>query len=351
MRSKLIHILTIILLISMSGIIYMTLSKDSDKTIVVEEQPTDLPLKPELEIDQYMPITKDNVWVYTVNDNPIDKLSVSVEFIKDHTMQLKYQYKDQSVARVVLDDGNGLYEVAKVEDVKIKADYTMLRQYKQAMIKLPLEEGRTWRMAEGRTSTITAIDKKIQTKLGELKTIEITTEQDDSEMTMYYAEKIGLVYVEIDKGNQTDIIEIESFGTSTTMKETIDVYYANEETKALEVIPQEVTIMTNEEPKHFLTDVLKMTPSDTYLPAISSDATINTIYLEEESNRVVVDLNEKYAEMGYTEEEERLAVMSLVNTIGSYYDASYVVITVQGSPYTINSLYYNKEMGIKVGGV
>ena len=102
---------------------------------------------------------------------------------------------------------------------------------------------------------------------------------------------------------------------------------------------QELSVLTNEEPKHFLTDVLKKV-SDEYILAIPKNAIIENIYVDQDTKKLYLDMSKEYYEMNYTGRQEQMAIQSLVSTVGAYYGVNRVVLTVEGEPYHSENVQY-----------
>ncbi|MEG0528550.1 MAG: hypothetical protein RR531_13640, partial [Longicatena sp.] len=74
-------------------------------------------------------------------------------------------------------------------------------------------------------------------------------------------------------------LKIKQIEDNKAQEEYVSVYLVNKESNKLAEIPQKVAVMTNEEPKHFLTDLLKKVPNENYYSSISGEAIINNIFL------------------------------------------------------------------------
>ena len=52
------------------------------KGIIIEEEITDLPQKPRVSLDTYMPIIKDTMWIYEDSTTPYVPISVWVDLLR-----------------------------------------------------------------------------------------------------------------------------------------------------------------------------------------------------------------------------------------------------------------------------
>lgn len=70
--------------------------------------------------------------------------------------------------------------------------------------------------------------------------------------------------------------------------------------------------------------------------------------IEIKEDKAYVDMSEDYAYMNYGAGSEWLALKSLANTIGNYYEVSEVVVTINGEPYSSGHILFESGEGIKV---
>lgn len=305
-----------------------------NKTIIIEEDRNEvLPQKPAKTIENYYPVVKDSVWEYNVKSKLANAMTVSVDFIKGNVFQLRYDKHNATYVKVFLLEEDVLYEVAMIEDDFIKNDYTLLRQYKEVALKLPLDVGNSWVIGDGAIRTITGVDQVIDTPMGEIKTIEVTTIHDDYELVQWYGEEMGLVSSYYEAASGKEKVVLKEYSTNKPIKTYIEVYYPDMEKEKLDYSRQAVTVMTNEEPKHFLTDILSLELNENTIQPLPVDAYIVGLYVEEDEDTVYIDLSTSYHGSEYTKEEEKLALQSVVKTIGSYYKTDYVTLTVNGEGY------------------
>ncbi|MEG0528549.1 MAG: hypothetical protein RR531_13635, partial [Longicatena sp.] len=61
-----------------------------------------------------------------------------------------------------------------------------------------------------------------------------------------------------------------------------------------------------------------------------------------------VEMSGTYIDETYPEARQKLIVESLVNTLGHYYDATYVVMTIEGQAYPVKNIIGDAKGRIKV---
>ena len=338
-----IPVLCAVLIIGL-GVNYV--KKQEPKDILVEEEIADLPQKPSVSLDAYVPVIKDTIWTYESKEK-YKSLSNWVEFINDDVMQIKIASGDKSYTKVYVEEEDAIYEVASIEDEAIKENHTTLRQYKNTILKLPLIVGNSWVLSDGAIRTITQVDKNYDTPLGKQKGIEITTLHDDYKVIEVYAEKVGLIYVKYETDNSVEEFELDKIENNTAQEEKLALYIAKKDTGALERVEEKVAIMTNEEPKHFLTDMLKKVVGSEFITTLSNSVTIEKIFKDDE-NCLYVELSGEFIDVNYNAREQKGVLMSLVQTLGRYYNADYVVLNIEGEAYPIKGGQADSKGRIRV---
>lgn len=348
-RPKLLILLSSILIISILLIGYnkIEINKHKNNKLIIEEVMPTLPEKSVVSLTTYFPVIKDTVWTFR-GENTNREVKISVDFMKDNVFQLRIKNKEKVQVRVYVQEEGAIYEVATIEDAQIKQDYTNFRQYKQAVLKVPLEKGNSWKLDEDRVSTITDTDIVIETPLGEIKAIEVTTKGNGMIEKSYYGEKIGPIKNVHKDSDGRVVSELAQFENNRPVEQEVQVFIANQKTSVFKYKTQKVVVHTNEEPKHFLTDLLKKSVDEQYVVPIPKDAVIENIYIDEEQDKLYVDMSKEYYEMNYGKDIEELAIQSLVKTVGNYYSAKKVVLTVNGEPYNSENIKFKEGQAISV---
>lgn len=316
--------------------------------VIIEEDLADLPQKPRVSLDTYMPIVKDTMWIYEDSTVSYEPISVWVDFIKNNIIQIRFKQGDQITAKVFVEEEEAIYEVATVEHATIKQDYTTLRQYNNIVMKLPVEVGNSWVLSDGAIRTITETGEIYPTELGEQKGIEITTTHDDYTIVETFVEKIGLFSMSHESKKAVGTMNFSKLKNNTPQEEQVKLELVNKETGKFETVYEYVAVMTNEEPKHFLTDLLRTAPNESYLIDISNGALINMLFLDEEEQCLYVEMSEEFINPEYNTAEKEKVIKSLVNTLGHYYSAEYVVMTVEGEAYPLKSPFGDTSGRMKV---
>lgn len=330
-KKRFIIVFIIVIVIGIGTSVLMKKQRPTD--VVLEEDLTDLPQKPSISLDTYLPIVKDNIWHYE-NKKDDHSLTSWIEFIDQDVMQMRFSNGKEDFVKVYIAEEEAIYEVAQVENVSIKENYTTLRQYKNIVLKLPLMVENSWTLSDGATRTITKVGKEYETPIGLQKGIEITTTHEDYKIKEVYAEKVGLIQVDYTDDKKTQSFKLTEFENNTARQEQVTLYIPKKNSGALKQIQQTVSIMTNEEARHFLTDLLNKVIGKEYITTISNGAVIDKLFLDDEGC-LHVEMSEAFMDPLYNTQEQKGVVMSLAKTLGKYYDAEYVMLTIQGELYPL----------------
>ena len=165
MQIKRQFVIILLLVICIVAAVFSFTKKQMSADVLLEEEIVELPQKPSVSLDTYLPIVKDNIWHYE-DEKSGSILTAWVEFIDNDVMQVRFSDGEKSFVKVYIEEEDAIYEVAKVEDVSIKENYTTLRQYKNIIIKLPLTVGNSWVLSDGAIRTITKISDDYETPIG-----------------------------------------------------------------------------------------------------------------------------------------------------------------------------------------
>lgn len=341
-------VVILLLVIAVGVVTTIFMKKQMPADILLEEEIADLPQKSSISLDTYFPIVKDNIWYYENKKND-STLTSWVEFIDNDVMQVRFSDGEKSFVKVYIAEEEAIYEVAKVEDVSIKQNYTTLRQYKNIILKLPLTVGNSWVLSDGAVRTVTKIGEDYETPIGMEKGIEITTLHDDYKVKEVYAEKVGLVQLDYTSDKMVHNFNLTKFENNTAREEKVTLYIAKKKSGILSKIEQNVSVMTNEEPRHFLTDLLNKVIGTEYITTISNGAIIDKIFLDDE-DCLYIEMSQDFMDPIYNTEEQNGVIMSLAQTLGHYYNAKYVKITIEGELYPVKAGQADAKGRIRVLG-
>ncbi len=165
--------------------------------------------------------------------------------------------------------------------------------------------------------------------------MEVITESADAKKIDYYAAGIGLVKT-VWKSQEGDIISstLEQVTMNQPLIQCIRFFYPNSNADKLYYIDKDVNYNTNDQTTIVLGDVFKDLPKGDVARVLTENVTINWLHLNEDGRLSVDFSKELLSEMNAGTGYESLILVSITNTLGSYYDVEKVFITVEGSPYS-----------------
>jgi hypothetical protein len=325
------YILALLLVVLSTLLLACQSGRMSGSVTKIEEEQTieDLPETPDVDIATYTAVIKDTVWAYE-GSNYLENERIWIDYIKDDVFQVRVQTAGTILAKVYEQKDGMLYEVATIENAQSKKDYTHLRSYEKLIFKLPLENGQTWFQEPGVTVKIESMDEVITLDTAEVTTMKVITKSPTATTESYFAAHKGLVKKVTTTDNGVQEWVLTDYTTNTPIEETLTVYFMDGETETLAEEEVWISIRTNEEPRHFFTDILKKPYNNKSLPALPQGITIEAIDYKEEDGRVIIELDKDYDETVYVDQLKTVAIKSLMKTIGAYYQAEEVQLVIDG---------------------
>lgn len=206
------------------------------------------------------------------------------------------------------------------------------------ILQLPIEEGHSWENPNGTTSEITDVGLEMDTPVGTVEAIEVTTIHEDGINTYYYGENIGLIETRSHFGeNENDfevISQLVGYHEDQPEEFPVTIYTLDEQALGLDAIPVTMELNTNDPARITLAELMKAeAPESDYTPMITEGVDINFMYLREDGV-VHADFSvELVDEMNAGAGIENMILLGIVNTIGGYYNVQEVELTVDGGPY------------------
>ncbi|HHV13818.1 MAG TPA: GerMN domain-containing protein [Clostridiales bacterium] len=289
-------------------------------------------------IADYYPMLADTEYVYEGEGNEYASYSQITDFLNaaDNRIQTRTNNGGTETVRVI-EIKKGKLEVIKTVNECYYRDNLMLSTVSEdpaeILLMEPLVQGTQWTLPDGRKRYISAVDVEVTTPSGSYKAIEVTTENGDNQSKDYYAPQVGLVKSVFQAEDMEVISSLKAVNSNQPYKKTIDIYYPDVDEK-LYIEPLELTFHTGDETKDILQKAIsREAEKDTYLPLTSVNTKINSLSLSEDGI-VQVDFSKEFIQdMNVGAGYEMLILQGITNTLGAYYQAEEVVLTVDGKPY------------------
>jgi len=286
-------------------------------------------------IADYYPFMTNVKFTYEGSGMEFASNTTYVDFVKGNRIQLRTNNGGTEVCQVrEIKDGE-LRLIASVPECYYRDDLTSVKNDKpEILLKEPLVKGTTWKLADGRKIYISNIDVEITTPLGTYKTLEVTIENNFGKDLAYYAKGVGLVKVisALTENNKitTTLSKIEK---NVPFTQQIKVYYEDVANNKLVYMTTELSFNTNDSTKTLFENLFK-TPLAKGFVAISKTTKINNLYLDTKKQTVYVDFSKNLiSDINVGTAGESALLYSITSTLGTYYNAKKICLTLDGKPY------------------
>jgi len=317
----------ILILISITALTACNIN-EKNKPITNTNTPTDT-------ISDYYPFMTNVKLTYEGSGMEYASNTTYVDFVKGSRIQLRTNNGGTEVCQVrEIKDGE-LRLITSVPECYYRDDFTpVLSDKPEILLKEPLVKGTTWKLRDGRKSYISNIGVAITTPLGSYKAIEVTTENNFGKDLAYYAKGVGLVkFITVLSDNNQITTTLSKIEKNVPFTQQIKVYYEDVENNKLVYMSTELSFKTNDSTKALFENLFK-NPLIKGFVAISTNTKINNLYLDTKNQTVYVDFsNNLISDINVGTAGESALLYSITSTLGSYYNANKICLTLDGKPY------------------
>ncbi len=298
-------------------------------------------------ISEYFPFEQNVKYIYKSNDE-IGNQEITTTYVSKETAQQKItapnneltcllEYKDKTLKQVFSNPNFYMYE--DVSSYPHNTDITLLKE--------PLEVGNKW-VEEGSTkSEITSVNAVVETPVGKFTAIEITKTFPNGTEKDYYAKGIGLVktqYFTVTKDYEKNGVQykggtrnvesvLSKIEKSNTFNNDINVYIPNINDDNLTKKNKQIKIKTGESFIPLFENVLK----DKDINLLDENTKINSIKLDRNNSKVILDLSSNYIAGSGT---ENLILKSLAYTFCDFYKVNGLELKINGENYKSGHFEY-----------
>lgn len=320
-------------------------TSNGDVEISDPEIPGESEGEPELSqnLEDWFPRLENVHYVYDGEGIEFAPFEWTPQFVHANTLQVSESTAGTTVVRIYEYSENDIVEIFTRAETYFREDfvdtgYPSTAEEYETILQLPIEEGHSWESETGATYEITGTDIEVETPSGIYEAIEVTRILEDYQVIHYYAEGIGLVHrVSYPEGEEASEITSSLAEIQEDVPETIPItlYTIDSQAMGIDAIESFLTLSTNDPARVSLADALRggVTEMEN-TPLLTENVDINFMYLDA-NNVVNIDFSEELiSEMNAGSGTEMLILQSLVNTIGSYYNAEEIVLTVDNEPYS-----------------
>ncbi len=294
----------------------------------------------EMSLQDYYPFAANTKYVYEGHGNEYASFGVIADYMEQNRIQLRRDNGGTQMVTVLeLSEGMLKMLLSKGEIYYRENFLNAESTAPEILLKEPLEKGTSWTLPDGRKRYISGVDTDISTPSGDYKAIEVTTETKGGGKTLdYYAPKTGLVKtVFISDGYEVSSV-LADIQYNVPFSQSVKLFYPKADGNGLYYIDKTLSFNTNDVTKIAIEKALRDTPAKVAVGPLSPNAKIKSLYLNKD-NMVYIDFTQELiSEMNAGASTEALILQSIVNTVGEYYGADKVYLTVEGKPYSSGHL-------------
>lgn len=303
-------------------------------------------------VKDYYPLLKDTEYVYAGEGNEFAAFHSYADFLdaEKNRVQIRTANGGTETVRVIEIRDGKLWVIKSLSECYYRDNFldTTADGQSEILLMEPLIEGTEWTLPTGERRFISAVGVSIDTPLGNYQALEVTTQYIDSVAKDYYAPQVGLVQSVFNPGEEQISSLLSEIKTDTAYTQTITLYYPHSDGKlyteavSLHLRTNDVTRLVMQEA------VCNSLVKEEYLPLASTNTKINTLYLGEDGIVYIDFSSELVTEMNAGAGYEGLILQSIANTLGIYYGADRVYITVDTKPYESGHILMEKGETLRV---
>lgn len=299
-----------------------------------------------LKIEDYYPIKMDTHYIYQGKGNEYASYDVYIDYATEGKVQQRVDNGGTVMANVIELKNGKVTKLYSRPEAYYRENLLKSKSGEEEILLMePLEKGTTWKLKDSRVRSITGVSVQITTPAGNYNTIEVTTESSNDKTIDYYAKNVGLVksvFIPGEANGGEISSSLSKVEENTPFVQNINFYYPNIDDNKIYYKAKNLQFRTNDLTKKVLETVFKESVNDLG-PVFSENAKINSLYLNKD-NHVYIDLNQAFlTEMNAGSGYEAMILQSIVNTVGQYYQAEKVYLTID------NKLYESGHIAMKKG--
>lgn len=289
------------------------------------------------------------------SEQEIGNQEIFTTYVNGNRMQQKIVAPNNEITAVLEYDNGELRQIYSFLEQYLYEDLTDVQPNMNiVMLKEPLIVGNSWETGDSNgLSTITSVDEIIETPMGELETIEVTTEFRNGDfVTEYFAPGIGIVKTEYTTTTPDATINVTSFLNEVIRNEGLEVttifYYPDDMILNLTEEEKVLTIETNQDFTDLFENALREVPLNSEYSIINNETQINNITIDRELDVVIVDFTSNFLDNVGGAGYENLLLQGLAYTFGNFYSVGNFGITLDGNNYQSGHFYFEEDEFISI---
>lgn len=302
-----------------------------------------------LSIDDYFPFLENTVFEYAGFGSEFAEKSSYFEYINGNRAQIKIINPGTNLLMIIENKGGLIKEIySEGEFYHIENLLNIDAKGENILLKEPLEVGNVWETIDGAKREITGVNVDIETPYGVLNAIEVSTFRKDAMDLDYYAPGLGLV-ASISRDKDIEVKSLLKSVNYKARKIAIEKYYPIDIDSDLVYVNGEINFETNASIESLIEDILKNPNNEMLIPVISPKTKLNSIQLDRNNWKLRADFSpELISDMNYGGSMESKVLMSIVNTLGRFYDVDGITITIDGRAYESGHFYFKEDEVLEV---
>lgn len=296
----------------------------------------------ELKIKDYFPFKENHKYTYDGEGNEYASYTMFTDYITETRIQTRTDNGGTEMVKVFEYKDGELKEILSIGETYYRQNFTDITDADgRIILKEPLTKDNSWTSNNGEKLTITNVDVEVSTPMGNYKTLEVTTEENDYKTINYYAKDIGLVK-SVNTGDDYEVSStLSKIETDSSLLHNIVLYFPDLEQDVIYASNAEIAFKTNEDAKDVIEKSIRDNQDKNTI--LSENTTINSLALMDDGIVYADFSKELVTEMNAGAYYESMILQSITNTLGNYYGTDKVYITIEGKPYESGHIQMNED--------
>ncbi|MDR3091601.1 MAG: GerMN domain-containing protein [Clostridiales bacterium] len=318
--------------------------------IVTLKSKKDAPPPPGSEIAEYWPFKANTCYEYEGKGHELASYNVFNTFIRENEGETIVQQRlepalDYNRQTQVLSLKGGELRLINGDTAKYHfEDMTVLPpdpKKEMLVLREPLSLGEKWTVSGTDTSEVTGVDVEVDTPMGKLKALEISTSSVGPTGARYdqkdwYVKDIGHVKMEYSVNGQPPISStLKKITENYTLNIPADVYYPIKGESEAGLEEKKISLNTNYDLLAKINALLSSAPESAEFSPIMTSGKVIDIKFATNTSAAMVNFDKSiYGRQFESENEERGMLFGAAQTIGHILGVEQVFVQADGKPYS-----------------
>ncbi|WP_168190169.1 GerMN domain-containing protein [Caloramator sp. E03] len=282
--------------------------------------------------------------IYQSQNSNLDDKTIYIDYIDNNKIQLRI-ITPSDIKGQVIEFSNGELKIINTRNEFYYIDNIMsyVNIEPEILLKEPIKLGNKWLLPNGNERFISGINVDVKTPLGNFTALEVTTKSNNLTTIDYYALGLGPIKTIYKYNDTTNEIVIDKIENNSKYMQIVKFYYPNNISNEIIYTKVKLYFKTNDLLKNALENYFKYPPFE--LPKLISDNTkINKVYFNYADHTVYIDFSKDFSDwLKFNTLYSQKIVQCIVNTLADYFNTDKVNISIESSPFILNSLQVNSS--------